>query len=245
MELFIPSFPFSDWRKHFLQTKKCTLVNKNKIMPLCIDDYIKYNNDPNCIFINNIENIEMLDNKSTFGKYMLTNFPENTPPIVFYHFDNDIYYNELLVTDNMIKKPNKGYASIGIERITKFDKNEIKNNIIQTFIENEIYYSGHFLVLNGTILKKIYFYSDYKYSNGIKIGKIKNYKITEKLEIDDTIFDKIFSNLKYSGFACPEFIIHNDKIIIFEINPRAGGSLVSNKIYLNLFLDKLIETTII
>jgi hypothetical protein len=65
MELFIPSFPFSDWRKHFLQTKKCTLINKNKIMPLCIDDYIKYNNDSNCIFINNIENIEMLDNKST------------------------------------------------------------------------------------------------------------------------------------------------------------------------------------
>jgi glutathione synthase/RimK-type ligase-like ATP-grasp enzyme len=244
MELVIPSYPFSEWEKLFLKTKKCKNLNKNlpinyKIMPICIDDYKKYNDDPKCIFKNNIDYIEILDNKSKFGKYMLNNFPENTPPTIYYNFDDETFYDEKLVSTNMIIKPNKGHASIGIKRINTINITEIHNHIVQTFIENTIYYSSHFLVMNGVILNKIFFYSDYKYPNNIKVGKIKFYQITEKLDIDDSIFDKIFCNLNYSGFACPEFIIHNNKIIIFEINSRPGGSLVSNDLYLNLFLDTL------
>lgn len=247
MELIIPSFPFPDWEPHFLLTKKCKRMTKHlppkyKILPLHIEDYKKYNDDPNCIFKNNIKNIEILDNKSKFGKYMLTNFYNNTPPTIFYNFDDETYYNEQLISNDMIIKPNNGYASIGVERLTSFNKDDLKNHIVQRFINNEIYYSGHFLIQNGVIIKKIYFYSDYKYPNGIKIGKIKNYKIKETLDIDDSIFEKIFSNLNYSGFACPEFIIHENNIIIFEINPRLGGSLVFNSTYLNLFLDSIRKT---
>jgi hypothetical protein len=77
-----------------------------------------------------------------------------------------------------------------------------------------------------------------------KLSKIEpdyDYKITEKLVVDDSIFEKIFNDLNYSGFACPDFIIYNEKITIFEINPRPGGSLVANITYLNLFLDTLNE----
>ena len=56
---------------------------------------------------------------------------------------------------------------------------------------------------------------------------------------DDIIFSCIFNDLNYSGFACADFTIHNNKIIIFEINPRPGGSLIHNEKYLNIFLDKL------
>ena len=249
MELIIPSFPFPDWSYNFLATKKCDYLRKEippncKLIPLSVNDYILYNNHPNNVFKNNLEVIDILDNKSKFGKYMLTKFKANSPEIVYYNIDDETYYDETLVTDNMIKKPNKGHSSIGIERISTLNLSELKNHIVQNYIQNETYYSGHFLVLNGIVIKKVYFYSSYKYPNGIKKGKIVSYKTTEKLDIDDSVLHNIFKDLNYSGFACPEFIIHENKIIIFEINPRPGGSLVCNKIYLNLFMDSLKENLI-
>jgi predicted ATP-grasp superfamily ATP-dependent carboligase len=50
----------------------------------------------------------------------------------------------------------------------------------------------------------------------------------------------IFDNLKYSGFACIDFTIKNSNIIIFEINPRPGGSLIYNKKYFDKFIDTII-----
>lgn len=51
----------------------------------------------------------------------------------------------------------------------------------------------------------------------------------------------IFDNLKYSGFACIDFTIKNENIIIFEINPRPGGSLIYNKKYFDKFIDTIIS----
>lgn len=73
----------------------------------------------------------------------------------------------------------------------------------------------------------------------IKTGAIVNYEVLNNIDVDDDIYDTLFSNLKFSGFACSDLIIVNGKIIIFEINPRIGGSLIANKTYFNIFLDKL------
>ena len=68
------------------------------------------------------------------------------------------------------------------------------------------------------------------------------YNNTEKISIKaQKIVDQIFKDLNYSGFAVCDFIIVNDRIVIFEINPRPGGSLIHNEKYLNIFLDKLLE----
>jgi predicted ATP-grasp superfamily ATP-dependent carboligase len=99
------------------------------------------------------------------------------------------------------------------------------------------------LILNGKIIDKVYFYNTNDDKNLIKKGKITNYQVTEKLlnELDDSIFDMIFDNLKYSGFACIDFTIKNENIIIFEINPRPGGSLIYNKKYFDKFIDTIIS----
>jgi len=47
--------------------------------------------------------------------------------------------------------------------------------------------------------------------------------------------------LEYNGFACADFIVENGEIIIFEINPRIGGSLIQNREKLNEFLDILLD----
>jgi predicted ATP-grasp superfamily ATP-dependent carboligase len=52
----------------------------------------------------------------------------------------------------------------------------------------------------------------------IKYKKIDNF--------DWTPFEKIFTKLKYTGFACIDFKMINSKIKIFEINPRLGGTIV-------------------
>ncbi len=155
-------------------------------------------------------------------------------------------------------KPNKGFAGANIQIINNIDYNNLpKNSIITKYIEHaglfqsdfvykiahvldDIYYTGHFLILNGKIIDKVYFYNTNDDKNLIKKGKIIDYNITEELS-NDSIFYMIFNNLKYSGFACIDFTIKNDNIIIFEINPRPGGSLIYNKKYFDKFIDTIIS----
>jgi predicted ATP-grasp superfamily ATP-dependent carboligase len=212
-----------------------------KIIPICVEDFITYNHIENNVFKNDYNNIEILNNKSKFGKYLLEYYPQNVPPIYYYNFGSETYINNNLPSNQkLILKPNVAFAAQGIRIIYGFIPN-IKEHIIQKYIDHTEYLVGHFLVLNGIIYEKVYFISQHKYNNGIKVGKIINYTVRHTINIDDSIFSKIFKNLNYSGFADADFIIHNDNIIIFEINPRPGGSLIFNSHYLNIFFEKLIE----
>ena len=181
-------------------------------------------------------------------------FIEHIPKTYYYNFKNkndieqyiyplDNSLNNKKQIKRGILKPNYSYGGNGIkiiENIKEIDY-KLKNVIVSEYIEHSEYYAGHFLVIDGIIQDKIYFCSNYKYKNNIKCGRIKNYTIQNKLIVDDNIFDLIFTDLSYSGFADSDFIIHNNKIIIFEINPRPGGSLIHDKIYLNKFINSLYE----
>jgi predicted ATP-grasp superfamily ATP-dependent carboligase len=154
-----------------------------------------------------------------------------------YEVENKSYELE----NKLIIKSNKGYAGENIKIIYNIDYNNLpKNSIITKYIEHNVYYVGHFLILNGKVIDKVYFYNTNDDKNLIKKGKIIDYKVTEKLLLDDSLFNMIFDNLKYSGFACIDFTIKNDNIIIFEINPRPGGSLIYNKKYFDKFIDTII-----
>ena len=247
MKFIIITILFDDWKIHLYNNDKCICIKETdindyisdefKIIPICVNDYIKYNNFKNNIFKNELKNIEILNNKSKFGKFMLKSFPNNIPIIYYYNFENETYKNNIILSTKMIQKPNENFGSNGIKIINKLENN-IKNHIIQKYIDHTENFVGHFIILNGIIHQKIYFYA--QSMNKILRGTICNYKITKNLKISDKIFEKIFNNLNYSGFACIDFIINNKNIILFEINPRPGGSLIKNKLYFNLFLDKLI-----
>jgi carbamoylphosphate synthase large subunit len=270
MKFLIVTIPFDTWenilyKNNHLVCIKDDDINKYnnseyKLMPIWVDDYIKYNNLDINIFKNNLENIDILENKGKFAKYMLEYYPDNIPMTYYYNFDNVSYNNyNLPISKRYIVKPNRSYGSLGIKIIKHYSQNNfklksglknkvinkninnIKDHIIQEFIEHTDYYSGHFLVLNGVIHEKIYFYCDNKNIDEIKIGQCYNYQVLEDLVIDDSIFSNIFNNLNFSGISAIDFIISNNKIIIFEINPRLGGTLINDNKYLNLFLDKLIN----
>ena len=247
--------PFPDWKKNLQKNNKITYfdniinidISNYKIIAIAIEDYKLYYNLENNIFNNDLHNIEILNNKSLFGNYMKEKFIEYIPIIYYYNYNDNTYINKPFENILLIIKPNIGCASYGIELgYNIFDK-FTQNCIISKYIPHTIYYSGHFLVLNGIIIKKVYFYANKPNKQLIIKGMITNYEITDnlndKLNIDDTIFDKIFIDLKYSGFACVDFIISNNNIIIFEINPRPGGSLIHNNEYFNIFIDTLIKFT--
>ncbi len=258
--------PFTNWIPLIKQNKNIRYFNNNdiikypkikletykyKIISISVSNYMSFNNLKNNLFNNDLDNIDLLDNKSKFGEYMINNFKDNFAETYYYNYNDKIYINKPNENENkFIIKPNKGSGGNNIKIINNIDYNNLpKNSIITKYIEHDKYYVGHFLILNGKIIDKIYFYNTNNDKNLIKKGKIINYQITEKIldavddAIDaiDAIFNKIFDNLKYNGFACIDFIINNKKIIIFEINPRPGGSLINNKKYFDKFIGSVVE----
>jgi len=131
----------------------------------------------------------------------------------------------------------------------------LDNYIIQKYIYEQEEYAGHFYIKDGEIKFSVYFRSK---NTGYYItkGAIENYEVIENKSFDEE-FGKIFSKLNYKGVACTNFKINNIKnnnmlacidfkvinnnIIIFEINPRLGGSILNNKIYLQKIYDSIIN----
>jgi carbamoylphosphate synthase large subunit len=102
-----------------------------------------------------------------------------------------------------------------------------RNYFIQEFISGKIEYAGHFFVLNGNIKYSTCYQATYNSHDYIQTHRIKNYKKIPNFNF--TSISQIFTILNYTGFACIDFKIVDDKIKIFEINPRMGGSIVHDK----------------
>ena len=266
MKILIVNYQGGKWCDVIRHCNNCICIDESsldnynkqnyKLLPIFIDEFVKYNHIENNIFRNTLENIHLLNNKGKFAKYMLTYFPENIPLTYYYNFDNEYFINistnnndiinennntSYSLHDKMIIKPIEEMGGKGVQIIHTFENNIKMNYIIQQYIEHVEYYAGHFLVFTGVIYNKVFFMSSEKNREGIKCGAITNYKISNELSVDDTIFRTIFTNLNYSGICCVDFTIKNDKIIIFEINPRPGGSLLLNETYFNHFVDTLLE----
>jgi predicted ATP-grasp superfamily ATP-dependent carboligase len=214
--------------------------NEMKIVPLSVRGYIKYNNDPNNVFRNNLDMVYILENKAKFGKYMLEHFPHSIPTVFYYQFNDETYVNQHIPNGiiKMIQKPNVNCGGKGITIVYKLNT-ALKDIIVSRYIEHKEYYVGHFLVLNGVIYEKIYFCSILPYSDVILKGRTINYDVKKTLPVDDTLFSSIFIKLSYSGFAACDFTIQDGNIKIFEINPRPGASLIMNKEYFSKFIDRL------
>ena len=136
----------------------------------------------------------------------------------------------------MIIRNNYGSGGQHTYKINKILKAD--NILISKYIYHDTNYVGHFLVNKGIIIKKCYFYAENNFI--IKMGKIVDYNIKYDIDIKyEDIIEQIFLKLEYSGFACIDFTIYDNNIILFEINPRLGGSLVSNTDVFITFIEKL------
>jgi predicted ATP-grasp superfamily ATP-dependent carboligase len=255
MKYYVIGVPFIAWKIHFLMNKQITyidnedLIDKScnyKIIPICANDYIRYSKN-DLIFNSSSDAINKLNNKSLFAIFMMENFSKYIPKVIYCNINNKTKYISNLVSDIMIQKENIGCAGKNIKIITKKIFLNIKdaileqkNIIISEYITHNILYTCHLLIINKKIIDKIYFYKNIQ-ENTIYLGQLKNYKTCDTIKCDDTIFETILNKINYSGFVCIDFIINNNKICIFEINPRFGGSLVFNIKYFTSFISKMIK----
>ncbi len=251
---------FADWRMkiplntnqkivHINKREQLPIPPNNKIIPLDLKDRYLYNNDERAIFKMDIANVELLNNKCEFAKFMMEYFPDNIPTTISIWTNTIDYINpNYILGENrkMIKKTAIGFGGANVTIIQKLEKRE-NNFVISDYINHTEYYSGHFLIYKGDILKQIFFRGYNKNNpNLIRKGPITVYDILTKDNMVENVnvFGEIFKKINYSGFACPEFTIVDGKIKIFEINPRPGGSLLSNKHHCDDFFQKIIDMQI-
>lgn len=160
---------------------------------------------------------------------MLKNYIEYIP---------EIYYLKNIKLKNImypsIYKPE--YSTNGKNMVIIYNHKDfyklLNHNNIQKFIEDENEYSAFMLCIDGLIINwKIIRYKYKKYH--IKKNNFHNqYENIENFDIN--VFKNIVNKLNYSGGINFDFKFNEieNKLFIFEINPRFGGSAFScNFIY--------------
>jgi len=215
------------------------------ILPMSIRAYIDCQNMPQNLFKKtDINSITILDNKILFAKFMMEKYKEYIPFTIYYSINNEEYYDPTY-KGMMITKPMTGSGANGIKVVKNFVKNP--SQIVSQYVVHDYYYVCHMLVIDCEVVKKIYFRKRVKHYD-VVCGPINKYEIvTPEIfaeisknagkEYDDRIFNNIFKELNFSGFACANLTIKNGIPMIFEINPRAGGSLFYNNEVAKDFFD--------
>jgi carbamoylphosphate synthase large subunit len=198
------------------------------VIPLSDLDYDLIKDIFQKLDINNIkivyptkETISLLHNKNHFTNFMLTKYIGYIPDI--YYLDNkklkDIEYPA-------IYKPT--YSTNGKGMCIIYNDDDFlrlrNHNNIQQFVANKYEYAALMLCIDGHIINyKILRHRYRKYN----IKKTNFPDISEHIEdFNITVFRDIIKELNYSGGVCIDFKFDEktDKIYIFEINPRFGGS---------------------
>jgi hypothetical protein len=252
---------FGDWKEKINNHSKILLTNdiqnipnnvNSKIIPISLRDMIKFYNDDRLVYRTSINSMKILDNKCLFAMFMMEHFNKNIPRTIYAsRYENETNIIEYIDKDyiddgslKMIEKETENFAGISIYIVNKLNKKP--NTVVSIYVDHEIFFTGHMLVNKGRIIRQIYFKSNTdNIPNFIQCGPIQNYTIVTETELEactnTNIFEKIFKKLNYSGFAAINFIIVNRIIIIFEINPRPGGSLIYNKSYCSDFFRAIMK----
>jgi len=178
--------------------------------------------------------IELCQDKLKFQNFMQEYFPNYIPKIV-----NDIDFPFVLKKT----KDSWGKNSYVINNIEEYNQLKSQDHFCQEAINSNNEFATHMIYNNGIKFIKTV---KYKCKDELFI-KGKNYS-AESTEIIDLsqkyvkIFDEILKKMNFRGPCCIDHKIIGNKLIIFEINPRFGGSAIyylSSEI-IKAYIDELI-----
>ena len=114
--------------------------------------------------------------------------------------------------------------------------------VLQKYVKNDNCMVGHYLVINGNIHFCVYYKKNIYEDFFILKARITNY---EKVNfIYDNIIVDLFQKINYTGFASIDFTFVNNIIILYEINPRIGGSLVNDENDFEKIINIILENNI-
>ena len=125
-----------------------------------------------------------------------------------------VYKNIREVKYPIIVKPNKGCGGFLVRKINKEEellkviqrlRREKRKFIVQEFIPNKPKLVLNVLVDKEGKIKRLLSFRK------IKVSKLR--KLKEEIE-------NFFKDIRYFGFASPQFLIHKNRLFLIEINPR-------------------------
>ena len=214
--------------QHYLQNEGKNY--NNFILPLTEPHILELNEHKIKAIMTTPEVINIFSNKDEFDKYTVKNNLSKYIPIRFYHNDNS---NKLVIV-----KPPTGGSSVGmyLSNLNELDASVFHKNIIQEYIKSDTEFTGNLVVQNGTIIYGNAYYRYYGDRNYIKHDSL-DYTVQQTVPISKKYLDILELFLKpvnYTGICNVDFKLVNDEIVVFEINPRCGGSLFFTHHYQDL-----------
>lgn len=173
-----------------------------------------------------VETIEILNNKKLFQDFMVQRgFRQFVPKLIDPTLSSHSF--------PFIVKREDLFGGIGVFLIwdqERFDwalNNPLVRGhryLFQEYIEGEVEYVSHVICKAGEILWNVTLEGPVPEEVKINMGPFAKKVVPTNLVCFE-IFLAILRELKYSGPACINFKLRDGKPLIFEINPRFGGSL--------------------
>jgi predicted ATP-grasp superfamily ATP-dependent carboligase len=173
-----------------------------------------------------LQTIKNFKCKKLFHQYSLENGLDDLIPKTYIKFDE--LKRDMDGKKTFIVKAFQKYH--GVECIIKnvIPESDLENNIVQELLSNNNEYCSHIVSLNGKIRYNVTYRYLFEYKK-----HVKNYS-TPILELDKIVLEqkyldsieKFLLPCKYTGVCNADFVIQNDVLKMFEINPRFGGSLM-------------------
>ena len=216
------------------QYAKISILNSDKlrghgfIVPLTIEEAIflgsKYSYlNGQKFLIPEIETLELANDKIAFNEFLdLYGFEKHLPnsidgtefPCVLKKSVDCGGQNTILIHDTDELK--------SLEKLVKRD-----DYFIQPFVTGDTEYTDHIFYDEGILYSctiRFQMNEDF-YVRGVKMQPYKNVQIEIVPSLYSDVFEEILSKLGYTGLCCFNYKIVEDRPIIFELNPRFGGSL--------------------
>ena len=217
IEIDTLDFPLQEVRKNY---------NKTVLIPLSVEDNL--NHPKGCFtLVSSPETINIFNNKDLFYNFLSDNglkeyFPKTldiTSPTPEFPF---------------IMKRLDLYGGVGIALIWDQQRYEWalnnhrfkdKRYLVQEYVEGDVEYVTQVMCKDGEIIWNVTFEGPVPKDGKVNMGPFAENKIvTMEPEVLD-VFRKIFKLANYSGPANVNFKLRDGKPVIFESNPRFGGSM--------------------
>jgi carbamoylphosphate synthase large subunit len=200
--------------------------NKTVLIPLSVAD--NFNHPKGCLtLVSSHDTLHTFNNKDLFYEFLERNDLQE-------YFPKTLDITSPTPEFPFIMKRLDLYGGVGIVLIWDQERYEWALNnhrfkghryLVQEYVEGDVEYVTQVMCKDGEILWNVTFEGPVPRDGKVNMGPFAENKIvTMEPEVLD-VFRKIFKLANYSGPANVNFKLRDGKPVIFESNPRFGGSM--------------------
>ena len=204
----------------------CKNYNKSVLIPLSVENNLTH--PKGCLtLVSSKETLNTFNNKGLFYNFLKENGLEE-------YFPKTIEITSSTPEFPFIMKRLDLYGGVGIALIWDQKRYEWalnnrrfkgQNYVIQEYVEGDVEYVTQVMCKNGSVLWHVTFEGPVPKDGKVNMGPFAENKIVTIEQKVLEVFFKIFKLANYSGPANVNFKLRDGKPVIFESNPRFGGSM--------------------